>query len=160
MGIQHTPRMVNARGFLAYLLQKIGFHYAQPLKYAGQMSDASVGHENGNGTSEPLAEPEPTLELISGKLDHVIVRLELCIKTAEAARDASMRAEALAEQAKASAQNAGNSAMRLSQSREPLTRLERYGAVVAGAAVGGAMAVAVALGTGGVVVLLSSCLHH
>ncbi len=88
--------------------------------------------------SLPMAcrtQPCAALELLGEKLNIAITRIELCTAGLEKVREA-------AEQAKEAAQTAADGALAAVQSREPLSRKERFSTTFLGAVVGGAVVAA------------------
>ncbi len=87
--------------------------------------------------SLPMACTQPcaALELLGEKLAIAITRIELCTADLERVREA-------AEQAKEAAQNAADGALAAVQSREPLSRKERFSTTFLGSVVGGAVVAA------------------
>jgi hypothetical protein len=106
-----------------------------------------------SGSQPPpgLIELPATLENINAKMNHLIVRTEVAIKTSERAARIADDARSLSERAKSAAQASGTQALAITQ-HENLPRLQRALAIAMGAVVGGAAAsfmvrVVVALGT-------------
>jgi hypothetical protein len=137
--------------------------------------------ENGNGNDElqvhstpppsdrkeraetrGLCELPATLENINAKLNHLVIHVELSTRASNSAREAAEEARELANQARSAAIGAGTNALKAVQSREPLSRKERFSTVFAGAAAGGALAwlVLTLLGFSSAAVAVSSCGAH
>lgn len=111
--------------------------------------------------TEELMELPPTMENLDAKLNHIITHQMVTERLCHRAATASEESKALAEQARAAAVAAGNNALKAVQSREPLSRRERFSTVFAGAAIGGVLAqVALwVLGIGTFAAAISSCGH-
>jgi alkyl hydroperoxide reductase subunit AhpF len=126
--------------------------------YSGFMNDDK--HRE-RAETEELLELPPTIENLDAKMNHIITHLYLTEHLCNRAARASEDARDLSQQAKISATNAASTAMKAIQSREPLSRVERFGTVFAGSMVGGAMASLVMslLGLAGVGAAIASCVH-
>lgn len=112
--------------------------------------------------TEELIDLPPTIENLDAKMNHVITHLYLTEQLCNRAATASENAREMAQQAKTAATNAASTAMKAIQSREPLSRKERFITVFAGSAAGGAFATLVLtlLGVSSVAVAISSCGAH
>jgi hypothetical protein len=111
--------------------------------------------------TQDLAEMPVTLELLSAKLDHLILAVALIETTSERAAREAESAKTFALEARTAALNAAEHVLEARQSLEPLTRKERLGVIFGGAAAGGAFAWAAltVLGIGGIAAAISSCGH-
>jgi hypothetical protein len=112
--------------------------------------------------TEELLELPPSLENIDAKLNYTVTHVMLTERICNRALAAAERAEKVSIEAKAAAMNAADTALRTLQSREPLSRKERFSTVFAGAAAGGAFATIVLtlLGISSAAVAITSCGAH
>lgn len=111
------------------------------FEYAERMTEDDKTPTSGareQSVSLPMAchtQPCAALELLGEQLNIAITRIELCTAGLEKVREA-------AEQAKEAAQTAADGALAAIQSREPLSRKERFSITFLGAVVGGAVVAA------------------
>jgi hypothetical protein len=104
----------------------------------------------------------PTPENIDTKLNYIITHVLIVERLCNRATLASENAKTAAIDAKIAAVNAADRSLKALQSREPLSRLERFGTVFAGAATGGALA-GIVLSVIGIITTgagIASCIHH
>jgi hypothetical protein len=111
--------------------------------------------------TEELLELPPTIENLDAKMNHVITHLYLTEQLCNRAATSSEAARKTAEDSRVAAVKAADTALKAIQTKEPLSRKERFGAVFAGAAAGGALAqlMLYALGIGSAAAVISSCGH-
>lgn len=109
---------------------------------------------------QALIELPASLENINAKLNHLIVRTELAIKTSERAETASLKAAELSEKAKRASHASGSHALAVGQARDGLPWMQRVLAISMGAVVGGVAANLIlhAIIAIGVAAGVSSCL--
>lgn len=90
--------------------------------------------------TEELMELPPTIENLDAKLNHIITHSMVTERLCNRAAEAAEKAEKNAAEAKTAALSAAERALKAIQTREPLSRRERFSTVFAGAAFGGALA--------------------
>jgi F0F1-type ATP synthase beta subunit len=122
------------------------------------MSDEK--HQERAETQE-LIELPVSLENLDAKMNHVITHLYYTEQLCNRAAEASETARSAAEAARLAAMRMADTTLKAVQSREPLSRTERFGTVFAGSVVGGAVAsIALSLlGIMGAGAAITSCMH-
>jgi hypothetical protein len=112
--------------------------------------------------TKALIELPATLENVNAKVNFLVTQTAVMIRAANMAQEAAEEARELANQARSAAISAGTNALKAVQSREPLSRKERFLTVFSGSAAGGAVAwlALTLLGLSSAAVAVSSCGAH
>lgn len=116
-------------------------------------------HHQERAKTEDLVEMPATPENMNAKLNYLVTHMYLTERLCEKSAQSSEASRVAAEVARTSANNAAEHALKAMQSREPLSRTERFGTVFGGAAIGGLVAQLAlwALGIGSIAAIVSSC---
>jgi hypothetical protein len=108
-------------------------------------------------TKDLVALP-PTLENIDAKVNFICTNIAYMISACDRAQESAETASERADHARSAAITAGTNALKAVQSREPLSRKERFFTVFSGSASGGAFAIATLWALG--LLSISSCGAH